>query len=128
MAGAGSTAGDDVINGFNTDDTIRGGAGNDTLNGGGGQDTYIYARGDGNDTITEAQSYNSGTRQGSCWRRSIRIRCRLVRNGIDATLVIAPSSAGAGDGGSMLLKQELDDSSAGHRADRVRGRHGVDPS
>ena len=49
-----ATAGDDVINGFNTDDTIRGGAGNDTLNGGSGNDAYVYARGDGNDTITEA--------------------------------------------------------------------------
>src|SRR5207247_1548221 len=55
-----ATAGNDVINGFNADDTIRGGAGNDTLNGGSGQDTYIYAQGDGNDTITEAESYNSG--------------------------------------------------------------------
>ena len=90
-----ATAGNDVINGFNTDDTIRGGAGDDALNGGGGQDTYIYARGDGNDTITEAESYNSGIDKvvleginpGSV---------SLVRNGIDATLVIAPSSRRCG--------------------------------
>ncbi|MFD1196996.1 hypothetical protein ACFQ3K_01455, partial [Brucella gallinifaecis] len=48
-----STDGDDTITGFNTDDTIRGGKGNDVLSGGAGNDTYLYARGDGNDTIIE---------------------------------------------------------------------------
>jgi hypothetical protein len=33
----------------------------------------------------------------------------LVRNGIDVTLVVAESAPGAGDGGSVLLKNELDD-------------------
>ncbi|WP_281405084.1 calcium-binding protein, partial [Rhizobium sp. FKY42] len=47
------TAGNDTIVGFNAAETYTGGLGNDVVNGGGGDDTYVYARGDGNDTITE---------------------------------------------------------------------------
>ena len=45
--------GDDSITGGNGNDAITGGAGNDTLTGGYGDDTFIYASGDGNDTITD---------------------------------------------------------------------------
>ncbi|MEG3093265.1 calcium-binding protein, partial [Sphingomonas sp. PB1R3] len=51
--GAAITAGDDIVSGFASNDTLTGGAGNDMLIGGMGADTYIYARGDGNDTIVE---------------------------------------------------------------------------
>ncbi|HEX8240488.1 MAG TPA: calcium-binding protein [Allosphingosinicella sp.] len=46
-------AGSDVVDGRDGNDVIIGGAGNDTLYGSGGDDIYIYARGDGFDTIRE---------------------------------------------------------------------------
>ncbi|MBW8300072.1 MAG: hypothetical protein K0M60_10770, partial [Hydrogenophaga sp.] len=55
--------GDDALLGTNIGDVIAGGLGNDTLTGAGGNDTYVYARGDGNDTIVE-----TGTNQGSADR------------------------------------------------------------
>ena len=42
---AAGTPGNDTITGFNTNDTLAGNA---------GDDTYLYARGDGHDTISEA--------------------------------------------------------------------------
>jgi Ca2+-binding RTX toxin-like protein len=48
-------AGNDTLSSGAGDDTIRGGLGNDTLNGGTGNDTYVYALGDGHDTITDVQ-------------------------------------------------------------------------
>jgi|GEM_PF-2907132 len=49
-----STDGDDFIYGFyNSDDTIHGGLGNDTLYGRTGNDTYLYAIGDGFDTLSD---------------------------------------------------------------------------
>ncbi|MDO9177171.1 MAG: calcium-binding protein, partial [Agitococcus sp.] len=45
--------GDDIVSTGALNDTITGGNGNDRLEGGGGDDTYIYARGDGQDTITD---------------------------------------------------------------------------
>ncbi len=44
----------DTITGDAADNTFQGGQGNDILNGGAGLDTYIFHRGDGDDTITEA--------------------------------------------------------------------------
>jgi Ca2+-binding RTX toxin-like protein len=48
LVGAG---GNDNLQGGNGNDTITGGADNDTLNGGAGNDTFIFADGDGSDTI-----------------------------------------------------------------------------
>ena len=46
-------AGDDTLVGNGGDDTLEGGKGNDSLEGGSGADTFVYALGDGNDTITD---------------------------------------------------------------------------
>jgi hypothetical protein len=52
-------AGDDLLNGGNGCDTLRGGLGNDTLTGGyGGGDVFVFASGDGTDTITNFQLSN----------------------------------------------------------------------
>jgi Ca2+-binding RTX toxin-like protein len=51
---------DDFIDGGQDDDDISGGAGSDTLTGGAGNDTFIYAPGDGNDTITDFNFGNTG--------------------------------------------------------------------
>lgn len=48
-----ATAGDDRIFAFSTNDTIKGGLGNDLLVGGDGADHYLFAAGDGYDTIHE---------------------------------------------------------------------------
>ena len=45
--------GDDRIYGAQGDDTLSGDAGDDTLSGGTGVDTFVYAAGDGDDTITD---------------------------------------------------------------------------
>jgi len=47
------TAGSDTLQGGFNHDTISGGAGNDTLRGNAGADVYIYAGGDGADTILD---------------------------------------------------------------------------
>jgi Ca2+-binding RTX toxin-like protein len=44
--------GDDLLIGLAGDDSLRGGGGNDELQGGSGNDTYLFAAGDGQDTIT----------------------------------------------------------------------------
>ena len=100
-----STSGNDVITGFNTDDVITGGKGDDTLAGGSGNDTYVYARGDGNDVITEQAV--GGTQDQLVLDGINPGDVTLVRDGGDVTLVVA---AGNGAGaGSIRLVQELDD-------------------
>lgn len=47
------TTGVDIISGSTGDDVINGLAGDDTLNGKAGADVYLYASGDGNDTIDD---------------------------------------------------------------------------
>jgi len=104
-----STPGNDVIEGFNTNDTIRGGKGDDTMSGGAGDDTYIYARGDGNDTIFEGTAGNFSTFDTLVLEGISSNAVDLVRVGNDLKVVIRESAAGAGDGGSVLLKDSLED-------------------
>jgi Ca2+-binding RTX toxin-like protein len=47
------SAGNDLLNGDNGDDTLTGGLGSDTLTGGNSQDIFVFASGDGIDTITD---------------------------------------------------------------------------
>ncbi|MBP5954022.1 calcium-binding protein [Pseudomonas sp. P42] len=46
--------GKDTLDGAAGEDTLIGGLGNDKLAGGNGSDTYVFSRGDGQDTVTEA--------------------------------------------------------------------------
>lgn len=46
-------AGNDKLYGDDGADTLSGGKGNDTMTGGKGKDVFVYAKGDGNDTITD---------------------------------------------------------------------------
>lgn len=55
----GGTAGDDIAGG-DGDDNLTGGQGNDRLTGGDGNDTFTYAPGDGDDTITDFNTGNTG--------------------------------------------------------------------
>jgi hypothetical protein len=51
-------AGDDLLYGDNGADTLKGGLGNDTLTGGNGGDVFVFASGDGTDTITDFKLSN----------------------------------------------------------------------
>ena len=51
---------DDVLDGGAGGDTLEGRKGNDSLIGGTGSDAYVYARGDGMDTITDVDSSHDG--------------------------------------------------------------------
>ena len=106
LISASGTPGNDVITGSSSADVIAGGLGNDTISGGSGDDIYIYNRGDGNDVITDnADGYLDTLSLNGVAPADVT----LVRNGNDVTFVIAESAVGAGDGGSILLKEELDD-------------------
>src|ERR687886_830904 len=51
-------AGDDLLYGGNGSDTLTGGLGNDTLTGGNGKDIFVFASGEGTDTITDFKLSN----------------------------------------------------------------------
>jgi Ca2+-binding RTX toxin-like protein len=53
-------AGNDTLDGLAGDDTLTGGTGNDTLTGGTGSDTYLFALGDGQDTIVSTYDTTAG--------------------------------------------------------------------
>ncbi|MGO7136332.1 calcium-binding protein, partial [Rhizobium leguminosarum] len=101
-----TTAGDDMITGTGRGDIVRGGAGDDTLNGGGGSDAYVYAHGDGNDTVFDGDWSGSGDQI-----RFVDINpneVTLVRQGNDLKILIRESVAGAGDDGSILFQGTVD--------------------
>jgi Ca2+-binding RTX toxin-like protein len=50
-------AGNDTIAGGSGADQLTGGSGNDTVNGGSGNDLYNFARGDGQDTISDSDPF-----------------------------------------------------------------------
>jgi Ca2+-binding RTX toxin-like protein len=95
-----STPGNDSIVGFSASETLSGGRGNDLLNGDGGDDVYLYARGEGQDTITEGMV--KGVNDRLVLNDINPADVSLQRSGNDVKLVIA-------DGGSILLKNNLDD-------------------
>ncbi|WP_145984416.1 calcium-binding protein [Bradyrhizobium nitroreducens] len=101
-----ATDGNDDIDGFRTNDTLRGGKGDDVIHGESGDDTYVYARGDGNDTIYEVWLGNYSSFDTLRLQNIVPSAVHLTRNDADMTLVIAESAPGAGDGGSILLKRE----------------------
>jgi Ca2+-binding RTX toxin-like protein len=107
MVLAASTSGNDTITGFGTNDTLQGGLGNDTLQGAAGNDSYVYNRGDGADSITEG--YTHGSADNLVLHGIDPAEVSLLRNGSDITLIIAPSTSGGSDGGSILLKNETEE-------------------
>jgi Ca2+-binding RTX toxin-like protein len=73
--------GNDILVGNAGDDRIEGGTGTDTLDGGAGDDTYVYARGDGFDTISQQDSTTG------------KIDTLLLRSGINPTNLLFASDA-----------------------------------
>lgn len=57
----GGDSGNDTVDGGSGNDAIEGGTGNDSLIGGSGNDTFTYNAGDGNDTIADFNTGNSGS-------------------------------------------------------------------
>ena len=108
--------GNDVVSGFSNSDTLVGGAGNDTAYGNGGADTYIWERGDGHDTYVDGM--NGSTSDSIILRGVLPSEVTIERIGNDAKLVIAESTLGAGDGGSIVNK-EIFDGSYGRGVDRI---------
>ena len=100
------TSGNDTLAGQTSDDTLIGGVGNDQLDGGAGSDTYVYRNGDGNDVITDSTA-SGGSVDKLVFTNITASRVSLLRNGDDVTLVIAPSASGATDGGSVVLKGQV---------------------
>jgi len=99
-----TTSGDDVISGFGDAQVFSSSLGNDTLSGGGGNDVYQYARGEGDDIITESSA-------GGVDRLELLDTTStdfdVSVDGIAITISIAETSVGAGDGGSVVLSRAL---------------------
>jgi Ca2+-binding RTX toxin-like protein len=53
-------SGNNVLSGLGGADRLDGGKGNDKLSGGEGADTFVFAKGDGQDTITDFQAAGAG--------------------------------------------------------------------
>ncbi|HMO06583.1 MAG TPA: calcium-binding protein, partial [Paracoccaceae bacterium] len=94
--------GSDTIFGTTGADTIIGGPGDDLLNGRGGADTFVWTRGDGNDEIAARPSPDLfGGRLQLDGIDPGDVSYRLSVLGLVVT--VAPSFAGAGDGGRILI-------------------------
>jgi Ca2+-binding RTX toxin-like protein len=104
------TSGNDTIRGFSRNDTLRGGAGDDMLAGGSGGDTYIWNRGDGNDVIDEPSNFDPWQLGGDrlVLRDVTSQQARFERIGQDLLISIAPSTANAGNGGSIRVLNAAD--------------------
>ncbi|HEY1632250.1 MAG TPA: calcium-binding protein [Rhizomicrobium sp.] len=110
--------GDDTLNGRDGNDTLTGGRNNDTLNGGNGEDTYVFAKGDGQDTVyddgwwneTDTVSFGAGISPG-------RTIVSEANDGQDLLITFA------GTADSMLLSQVVSDGRV--RVEDVTFRDGV---
>ncbi|MBL0075973.1 MAG: hypothetical protein IPP41_08565 [Rhodocyclaceae bacterium] len=90
--------GNDLVNGSFGNDIIVGGKGNDTLSGGIGNDTYVFARGDGSDTIKEndATVGNADAIQFLAGITSDQIWLRHVGNNLEVSVI--------GTGDKLVIK------------------------
>lgn len=93
------------LNGAGGNDTLNGAGGNDSLTGGTGNDSYVYARGGGNDVVVEGAG--EGTSDELVLSGISGGAISFSRDGFDILVTIAPSAAGAGDGGTIVLKDQL---------------------
>jgi Ca2+-binding RTX toxin-like protein len=96
-----------TVSGSSAVDVFLSGSGADVLQGGGASDIYLWAHGAGDDVINETSSNGALDRLALIGVTPAQVT--LVRNGGDVTLVIAETGTGTGDGGSILLKNSLDE-------------------
>jgi Ca2+-binding RTX toxin-like protein len=94
------TAGDDTLFGTNGNDTLNGGAGNDTLTGGDGSDVYVFAEGDGQDSITDTRAvgianvvqFGSGITPGDIYVYTANAGADIVLGRLDSTDTVTISA------------------------------------
>ena len=91
--------GNDTLYGGKQDDTLYGGEGNDTLAGGDGKDVFVYASGDGDDTITD---YAAGEDRIEVTGSSISTM-ELSDNGKDVVLRVGEGSITVTDGAGKTI-------------------------
>ena len=98
-------AGSNMLTGGAGNDTLDGGAGNDTLIGGAGNDTYRMARGQGSDTIIEADAtagnkdtvqFASGITADQLWFRQVGNNLEVSIIGTEDKLTLNSWYAGSG--------------------------------
>ena len=94
--------GNDNIVGDIGDDRIAGGPGDDTLSGGAGNNTFIYAVGDGNDTIMDCNKSNDNTLEITGARISAT---SFVNDGKDVVFTVKST----GDGPEIISTVKLND-------------------
>ncbi|MDD0972982.1 calcium-binding protein [Pseudomonas fontis] len=82
-------AGNDTLIAGTGDDQLVGGQGNDMLVGGAGSDLYLFARGDGHDTVLDKNLRWEGTDTLRFGQGITPEELTLTRNGLDLTLAIA---------------------------------------
>lgn len=105
------TSGADTIYGLGGNDVLYGHAGNDSIFGGDGDDAYTHAQGDGDDVIVENSSEGSAD---SLTVSGLNFDdVGFTRQGEDLLITVPESTTGAGDGGSILVKNTLFDDDAG---------------
>lgn len=85
-------AGDDVLNGGDGADQLSGGTGDDVLTGGLGDDKYVFAAGDGHDTIHNSDGGNDGVLFTS---GATEDRIGFTRDGDDLVLLIDDGTEGS---------------------------------
>ena len=99
--------GDDDLNGGRGRDTLNGGEGDDTLNGGDASDTYLYAKGDGADTIVEGGHKDKDVLKISGYEAGQTFVQR-----VDGTEDLLISFGGENAGDSIIVKNTLGGSTA----------------
>jgi len=98
--------GETELVGFRSADVIRSTEGDNILRGMDGNDTYIYARGNGHDTIIEDRF--EGSNDQLTFEDIASGEVTLVREGMDLRVLIPESAEGAGDEGSVLLQDHFE--------------------
>ena len=98
-------SGADTIDGGAGDDIIYGGTGDDTLTGGDGADTFVFAPGDGSDTITDFDTDND-TINLSLFGDDISFSDLTITATTDGTgsIITVPGEDGQNDGITITLQ------------------------
>lgn len=99
--------GDDDLNGGRGRDTLNGGEGDDDLGGGDGSDTYLYAKGDGTDTIEDGGHKDKDVVEISGYEAAATFVQRI--EGSDDLLI---SFGGENAGDAIIVKNTLGGSTA----------------
>ncbi|MET0089426.1 MAG: calcium-binding protein [Candidatus Thiodiazotropha sp.] len=113
--------GDDRLYGGAGDDVLRGGPGEDWLKGGLGNDVYLYARGDGNTTISNFYEDTLDTRDRSGYTNQDTLRFLEGIDPSDVTLSRYCTSPERPDGHSLLITLDNGDTIAASQGKRSEG-------